>query len=101
MKDNIDWDSIERELFRSADAKMIDSARAESIRRRADRIASLILHSDMPRIDIQIEIRSFRDEVLEEFPERGELFEAIYTSRFKRMWEQFRPGERSLFPDKS
>ncbi len=101
MKDDLDWEGIERELFESADEKWRDSDRAASYRRTADRIASLILHSDMPPLDIEIEIRSFRTAVLKEFPERGELFEAIYTSRFKRMWEQFRPEERPLFPDES
>jgi hypothetical protein len=101
MKDGFDWDSIERELFESADERWHDSVRATTYRRRADRIASLILHSDMPPIDIEIEIRSFRAAVLEEFPDRVELFEAIYMSRFRRMWEQFRPDERPLFPDES
>ncbi|MCK4349634.1 MAG: hypothetical protein KAX13_02185, partial [Candidatus Krumholzibacteria bacterium] len=48
MKDGFDWDSIERELFESADERWLDSVRAAKCRRRADRIASLILHSDMP-----------------------------------------------------
>ena len=101
MKDGFDWDAIERELFESADERWLDSERAAGYRRRADRIASLILHSDMPPIDIEIEIRSFRGAVLEEFPDRVELFEAVYMGRFRRMWEQFRSDERPLFPDES
>ena len=58
---------------------------------------SLILHSDMPAIDIEIQIESFRAEVLAEFPDGGELFDAIYLSRFKRIWSQFRSGEEDLF----
>jgi hypothetical protein len=101
MKDRFDWEAIERELFESAEELWHDRVRAASFRRMADRIASLILYSDMPPIDIEIEIRSFRAAVLEDFPDRRELFEAIYVGRFKRMWEQFRPDERPLFPDES
>ena len=88
---------IEREIFESAERRFADGRRADAFRRSADRIASLILHSDMPRVDIEIKIRSFRQEVLAEFPDRGELFDAIYLARFKRFWSQFRPGEGSLF----
>jgi hypothetical protein len=87
MKDRFDWEAIERELFESAEELWHDRVRAASFRRMADRIA--------------IEIRSFRAAVLEDFPDRRELFEAIYVGRFKRMWEQFRPDERPLFPDES
>ena len=90
------WED-EREIFESAAERFADGRRAEAFRRSADRIANLILHSDMPKIDLEIEIESFREEVLAEFPDREELFEAIYTSRFKRLWEQFRCGEGELF----
>ncbi len=90
------WED-EREIFESASERFADGRRAEAFRRSSDRIASLILHSDMPRIDVEIEIESFREEVLAEFPEREELFEAIYLARFKRLWGQFRGGEGDLF----
>jgi len=51
----------------------------------------------MPAIDIEIRIESFRAEVLSEFPDGGELFDAIYLSRFKRLWSQFRSDEEGLF----
>lgn len=51
----------------------------------------------MQRIDIEIEIESFRKDVLAEFPDGGELFEAIYLARFKRLWSQFRQNEEGLF----
>jgi hypothetical protein len=90
------WED-ERDIFESAAERFTDGRRAESFRRSADRIVSLILHSDMPRIDIEIEIESFREDVLAEFPEREELFEAIYLARFQRLWSQFRRGEGGLF----
>lgn len=51
----------------------------------------------MPAIDIEIEIESFRKDVLAEFPDDGELFDAIYLGRFIRIWSQFRAEDRGLF----
>jgi hypothetical protein len=86
---DIDWNELERELFESAGVEL-DRRRARGIRAEADRIVSMILRPDMPRVDIEIAIRSFRRRVLEEFPGREELFDAIYASRFRRVWDQFR-----------
>jgi hypothetical protein len=84
-------------LFESAVSRFADGKRADAIRRTADRIVSLILFGDMPRIDIEIQIESFREDVLTEFPDGGDLFDAIYLARFKRIWSQFRPDEEGLF----
>ena len=91
-----DWKD-EGDFFEAAGERFADGRRAEDIRRAADRISSLILHSDMQAIDIEIEIESFRRDVLGEFPDRGELFDAIYLARFRRLWSQFRKGEGELF----
>ncbi len=95
---DIDWEALERELFESAGIE-IDRRRARGIRTEADRIVSMILDAGMPRIDIEIAIRSFRSRVLEEFPGREELFDALYRGRFRRIWEQFRQVEGELFED--
>ena len=92
---DIDWDALERQLFES-DGEKHDRARSKGISTEADRIVSMILLPDMPRVDIEIAIRSFRLRVIEEFPGREELFDAIYTGRFRRIWEQFRQDGRSL-----
>ncbi len=65
--------------------------------RRADRIVNLILHSDLPRVDIQIEIETLRERCLRRYPDGETLFDMIYASRFERIWEQWgdeRPGPR-------
>ncbi len=93
---DIDWDALERQLFESAGEEH-DRARSKGISTEADRIVSMILLPDMPRVDIEIAIRSFRSRVLEEFPGRDELFDALYVGRFRRIWEQFRQGEGALF----
>ena len=59
------------------------------IQRMADRV-TLILSRDLPAIDIEIEKNKVRERCLELFPDREQLYEMIYESRFQRLWEQFR-----------
>ena len=63
---------------------------AEDLKRQADRICSLILTSDFPDVDIDIEIRNLRKWCESHIPERTDLFEIIYVNRFQRLREQFR-----------
>jgi len=63
---------------------------AEELKRGADRIASLILYSDLPWVDIAIEIEKLRERCSEIDPEHLDLFENLYESRFHRLWEQWR-----------
>ena len=65
-----------------------DRAAIEDLARRADHITSLVLHSDMPTVDIAIEIASLREHVRKRFPDREELFRMVYESRWKRFREQ-------------
>jgi hypothetical protein len=99
----IDWESLEREIFSAAEGgeRSEDRQRAEAFRREADRIVSLILFSDMPRVDIEIAIRAFRERVLGVFPEKEDLFAALYLSRFRRLWSQFRNDEEQLLPEET
>ena len=50
----------------------------------------LILNSDLPAIDIEIEKNKVRERCLELYPDQEQLYEMIYESRFQRLWEQFR-----------
>lgn len=97
--DDSQWRALEKEVFGAVNAreKARDFARAEEIRLAADRISSLILRSDLPRVDIEIEIRKFREHVLELFPEKEELLNSVYVNRFRRLWDQFRDGSDPLF----
>jgi hypothetical protein len=96
---NINWEAFEKEIFEAVDAnpRRIDAARVTEIREMADRISALIKQSDLPRVDIEIEVRNFREYVLAHFPEKEELFKAIYINRFRRLWEEHRKGEGPLF----
>ena len=92
MEVKIDWEALEREVMDSVEMRerAFDRERAATFSREADRIVSLILHSDMPRVDIEIAIRSFRRRVLAVFPEKAYLFTSLYLARFRRIWRQFR-----------
>jgi hypothetical protein len=56
----------------------------------ADDISRLIVSTDLPWVDIQIEIEKLRTEANRLFPLKKYLFDLIYVSRFKRLWQQWR-----------
>jgi hypothetical protein len=62
----------------------------QELQRMADHVCVLILSSDLPAIDIEIEENKVRERCLELYPGREDLYEMIYESRFQRLWEQFR-----------
>ena len=66
--------------------------RMRDLQRMADRVCVLILSSDLPTIDIEIEKGKVREHCLELYPDREWLYEMIYESRFNRLWTQFRAG---------
>ncbi len=53
----------------------------------------LIVGSDYPLIDIQIARSNLRNEAEELCPERIDIYDRIYESRFDRLIEQFRELE--------
>jgi hypothetical protein len=71
-------------------AKVAARRKMARLRRAADRVSSLILIPDYPEIDIEIEKGKVRQLAEELFPARMDLYEMIYESRFRRLWEQFR-----------
>jgi len=56
----------------------------------ADRVSVLILSTDLPEADIAIEKARVRERFERLYPGKLELFEMIYESRWRRLWEQFR-----------
>jgi DNA-directed RNA polymerase subunit RPC12/RpoP len=94
-------DALEKEIFREADRKerRRDWERMEMIRRRADRITIQILYSDLPRVDVEIAIRAFREEVMSHFPRKRDLFDGIYLLRFRRLWKQFRNPDETILAE--
>ena len=71
----------------------IGERRAEEIRRMAERIACLIVSSDYPLVDIAIERSKLRDCAEQLFPDRIDVYDRIYESRFDRLIEQWRNEE--------
>jgi hypothetical protein len=69
--------------------------RMRDIQRMADRVCSMILSSDLPAIDIEIEKNKVRERCMELYPDREQLYEMIYEARFQRLWDQFR-GEAEV-----
>ncbi|MGB2601335.1 MAG: DUF72 domain-containing protein [Candidatus Omnitrophota bacterium] len=65
----------------------------EMLSREAERIVTLILHTDYARVDIEIEKSKLRELCKKLFPNKEYLYEMIYGQRFDRLWEQFREKE--------
>jgi len=64
--------------------------------RAVDRVCQMILCEDLPEIDIEIAKNRVREMAEELFPDRMDLFEMIYESRWNRLAQQFRkPQEKS------
>ena len=64
------------------------------LRRRADDVCRLILRDDYPDVDVAIARQRLREYAEQEFPERMDLYDMIYESRFDRLIGQFRTGDR-------
>ncbi|HHT9155742.1 MAG TPA: hypothetical protein ACFYD5_08005 [Candidatus Tripitaka sp. YC43] len=60
------------------------------LQRMADHVCMLIVGTDYPEIDIEIEKAKVRQRCEELYPDRMHLYEMIYESRFNRLWYQFR-----------
>lgn len=60
------------------------------LQRMSDHVCMLIVGTDYPEIDIEIEKSKVRQRCEELYPDRMDLYEMIYESRFNRLWYQFR-----------
>mgnify|MGYP003610434568 CR=1 FL=1 len=56
----------------------------------ADDVARMIIDTDLPWIDIELQIESLRAKAARLFPLKMDLFNLIYVNRFRRLWEQWR-----------
>jgi len=66
--------------------------RAQEIQQEASRISQMILDESCPEVDIEIAKAKLKERVAELFPNKLSVYEMIYEARFKRLWDQFRPG---------
>ncbi len=67
-----------------------EDEKVQTLSREAERIVTLILHTDYARVDIEIEKGKLREMCKELFPDKEDLYDMIYGNRFDRLWEQFR-----------
>ena len=67
-----------------------------SFRLQADAIAHLIVNTELPWVDVSIRIQRLREEAERLFPLKMRLFELIYMSRYRRLWNQWRADEASF-----
>jgi hypothetical protein len=70
-----------------------DERNALEIRRAAERVCALILYSDLPLIDIRLAAADVKRLCRRLYPDRIYLYEWIYGSRFRRLWQQWRGEE--------
>ena len=75
---------VDREAF------VREENRLGELQRAADRVSFLIVATDCPRVDIDIQRAELRRRCKTLFPDKMDLFEMLYESRFRRLWEQFR-----------
>ena len=73
--------------------------RLRELQREADRVCVLILSSDLPAIDIEIEKNKVRERCIELCPDREDLYNMIYESRFQRLWDQFRGEQQEEYDE--
>ena len=63
---------------------------AAVLQRKADRVTSMIVTSGFTDLECALAERELRMECLRLCPDRMELYDLIYTARFRRLREQFR-----------
>jgi len=67
-----------------------ESRTLRSFESKADEVSRLILNTDLPWVDIAIQIEKLRGEAERLFPLKMDLFDLIYISRYHRLWDQWR-----------
>lgn len=83
-------EAVEEELEARLAALCAEDEAVHALNRQADRICEMIVSGDVPLIDIEIQQAKLRDAVANMFPDKQALYQLIYESRFRRLWQQFR-----------
>ena len=82
--------AVEEELTARLRALCAEDETIRTLQRQADRICELIVSGEVPQIDIDIQQAVLREAFGRAFPEKQALYQLIYESRFRRLWQQFR-----------
>lgn len=86
-------DAVELELTARLQALCAEDDAVRALQRQAERICEMIVTGEAPLIDIEIAQAALRDAAARAFPEKQALYQLLYESRFRRLWQQFRPEE--------
>ncbi len=82
--------AVEEELLARLESLCAEDEAVRHLQRLADRISEMIVSEDAPLIDIEIQQEALRQEVARVFPDKEALYQLLYESRFRRLWQQFR-----------
>ena len=82
--------AVEEELTARLDALLAEDEAVRALQRQADRICELIVSGNVPQIDIEIQQAALREAVARVFPDKPALYQLLYETRFRRLWQQFR-----------
>ena len=82
--------AVEEELTARLHALCAEDEAVRTLQRQADRICEMIVSSEAAPIDIEIQQMALREAIARAFPEKQALYQLLYESRFRRLWQQFR-----------
>jgi len=82
--------AVEEELAARLGALCAEDEAVRALQQQADRICEMIVSGEALQIDIEIQQASLRERVARTFPDKQALYQLIYESRFRRLWQQFR-----------
>lgn len=81
---------VREELTARLHALCMEDEAVRALQRQADRICEMIVTGDGAPIDIEIQQAALRDAIARQFPDKQGLYQLIFESRFRRLWQQFR-----------
>ena len=84
--------AIEEELTVRLGALCAEDEAVRALQRQADRICEMIVSGDVAQIDIEIQQTALRVAIARAFPEKQSLYQLLYETRFRRLWQQFHHG---------
>ena len=81
---------VEEELLARLAVLCAEDDAIRALQRDADRICRMIVEGDVAQIDIEIQQARLRAAAAHTFPEQQGLYQLLFDTRFRRLWQQFR-----------
>lgn len=86
-------DMVEEELQMRLAAYLSTDDRWVNLQQQADRICELIVLRETSLIDIEIKQAALKNAVHQLFPDQPHLYQTLYETPFRRLWQQFGHSE--------